>query len=118
MAEGQQPPRRLRLSRETLRSLEPSPAEAEGIRGAQNIPSLGGEGDTCDSLCNCGIIGKVWGATHYSWGCIMDLVIDNREDTIQRIHIEGRPNAAFRRFVESQVPDLDLSEKNMGRPPE
>lgn len=81
-------PTGLRLERETLRDLAPSPADAAAVRG--------GDSSTCLRKEGCVAIPAAFdllGRTTMSWGCAGTIRIINTDEG-QEIHLDLRPNDA------------------------
>lgn len=96
MADGQDSPgRRLRLSRETLRDLEPTAEEAASVKGAMAETSVCGGANTCQTVCACPtmeVVTRVIGSTHMTWGCKGQVVIDLRDEGLMQISYEMGPD--------------------------
>ncbi len=96
MADGQEPAgRKLRLSKETLRHLEPTPEEAAAVKGGMAGTTDCGGFNTCSTICNCPtlqVVTGVLGATHMTWGCVGRIVFNPLENGGFEISYEQHPN--------------------------
>src|SRR5688500_9230692 len=80
MEEGQdKPARRLQLSRETLRDLEPTATRAASVKGGMAQTSICGGPPPCQFEI-LEEITRVLPSTHHSWGCVGSIRINHGEN--------------------------------------